>query len=263
MKENEAAAPAVEALPSTYDAPGRNVVRTSTGRWMEEGDQELVRGFLAREPLVETAFVFRLNGLLERVCRRDTPRLQSRFISLRADAYELLAQWRVSGLVRLDEPLPFLARRLWKQAMEAEERRRQAARKERSLDEGFDEREPDAARRLAWRREQVERAATEAAAEIGLEQQTVRRELAAWLASARERLSPKERESYDAELRVAEGDAPSLHEALGISEAAGRQRRRRLRLALGELARKDGAEELLELLQEARSTRRDKGVARS
>ena len=228
-------------------------------RRMDEVDRRLMERFLAREPAAERELCFRLNGLFERVCRRDSRWLLPSFVEFRGQAYELLGDWRESGKLRLSESLPYLARRIWGQCADKELRRRKAERRSVSTELGWET--PDDPG-LAKRRERLEVETSEAAGEPSPEDLVAERQTAQWLVGCRERISEIERATFDAELQVSEGEAESLALALGVSEAAARKRRQRMREAIVALAEADGVVELLERARSARSTRRDKGVTR-
>ena len=92
-----------------------------------------------------------------------------------------------------------------------------------------------------------------------MEQALATREAANWLLATKAQLSPAELETFEAAERVDNGDADSLHEALGCDDATARKRRERLREKLALLAAQGGREDILERARGARAVRRDKG----
>ena len=256
MDENETDSPPAE--PSELEAARKRKAE------LDERDRELMERLLAGDRQASGEACLRLNGLMERACARDTPKLLRRFAALRGAAFELLGRWLFEKRnLRPDEPLPFLARRLWKQAMEAEARADARAARTVSLDQGWEEADPGEASRLAGRREQLERKIGAAAPPADPERLYAQRELQAWLERARERLSETDRATWEAIERVEDGAAGSLGEALGVTLVAARQRSRRLRVALVELALADGIEEIVERAKRARAVRSDQGKKRT
>lgn len=196
--------------------------------------------------------LLRLNGMLESWCLRDTPGLHGDLDEIRGEAFSLFGRWLDEKEIDEGEPLMFLARALWKQSAEAFCRERGRELREVSTTQPLPTGEEGTPH---W----MERELSFARGFDDPEEALAAKEAAAWLRGARERLSPNDRETFDAEERLKEGEAKSLHEALGISEEAAWKRRQRMRQAIVELARRDGCEEILELARGARSKRRDAG----
>ena len=181
------------------------------------------------------------------------------FLDLRGECFILLGEWRAEKSLTI-EPLPHLAQRLAKQCGRQLLRDRHADGKLVSVDAGWDEpREGAEDDGLTFRQRRLERMLSESDETPDPERALQLKELAAWLAGAREKLTPAERETYDAERRVEEGEAASLDEALGLSEAAARKRRERMRRALGALAAADGLDDLAVRARGGRSARKDRG----
>ena len=219
---------------------------------LDAEDRELTRRCLAGDAAETRKMLWRLNGLLERWCLKDTPDLYEHFEEIRGDCWELFARWLVEKKVPEEQPVPYLARALWKQAAEAYSRRLGRERREVPLVQPLPTGEMGTPH---W----MERELAQSAGHGNPEEAVATHEAAVWLRDVREKLSPTERETYDAEVAVSDGEAASLHEALGIDEEAAWKRRQRLRKTLKALAAEAGAVEILERAQGARSVRRDKG----
>ena len=225
----------------------------------EYSEQEgiaLLQRFLAFDHEAERELVAQLNRLLWRVFVQRWKRYGLAFTDLRGDCFELVGRWREERSLTL-EPLPHLAQRLMKQCGRQRLRERGHEQKTISLDAGWNVPEDEQSEGECAQRAALESELSRAA-NASPEEQLARKEVFAWLDEAREKLSPAERETFDAERKVADGEAASLREALGVSEAAAWQRRRRMRLALIELAKEAGLDELVDWAAGRRSVRRDK-----
>ncbi len=224
--------------------------------YSEEGGLELLRRFDRGEADAERELVLQLNRLLHRVYVQRWSRSGLRFLELRGDCFMLLGEWRETGRLP-HEPLPHLAQRLMKQCGTKQARERQRDQGAIRIDQGWET--PPA----AWSEDDRGR---QAALEAELSRQNgpnpegtlARKELAAWLVEVRERLSPSEQETYDAERKVADDEAKSLAEALGVSDEAARQRRHRMRKAIVALAEEDGLDDLVQWAAGRRTARKDK-----
>jgi hypothetical protein len=207
---------------------------------------------MANEPAALREMIERLNGLLERVCLRDTPHFIDDLEEIRGDCYELFGRWLNEGKLRPNESLPYLARRLWKQCGEAHLQQLKREGREVAIVQDLPTGEQGTPH---W----MERELAQAAAMGDPEQALACKSAAEWLLEVRAKLTPAELETFDAEARVERGDADTLHEALGVDDATARKRRERLREKLTLLAAQGGREDILERAKGARAVRRDKG----
>ncbi len=224
------------------DAPrGFPVVGPVPRELTEAQGLELLRRFVAGDGTVEPELVIQLNRLMYRVFQQRWAGSGLAFVEVRGDCFDVLARWRRVGKLRV-EPLPHLAQRLVKQCARQQVRQRVKDKKLRLLDESG--KRPKLARQAAlWN------------PIANPEQALLGRELYGWLVKARERLSPAEREAYDALVKVAEGEAKSVQQALGIEDAAAWQRVRRVRIAIVELAKQDGMDQVVARWKKGRSPR--------
>lgn len=219
---------------------------------LDAEDRALTLRCLAGEPAALQEMIERLDGLLERVCLKDTPHFIQDFEELRGDCYELFGRWLKEGKIRPDESLPYLARRLWKQSAEAYLRQLKREGREVAIVQDLPTGETGTP---YW----IERELAQSAGTADMEQALATREAANWLLATKAQLSPAELETFEAAERVDNGDADSLHEALGCDDATARKRRERLREKLALLAAQGGREDILERARGARAVRRDKG----
>ncbi|MHB8418245.1 MAG: RNA polymerase sigma factor [Myxococcales bacterium] len=236
---------------------GQNLAAEAEGRTpvLSEAEQlNLVRRFLLRDPAAESDLALHLNRLLHRVYSQRWDGQGLSFLELRGDCFVLLARWRDEKKVPV-EPLPHLAQRLLKQVGRQALRDRHGAAKVVSLDEGWDEPRDEVLRR---RRDDRERQASLWNAPRDPEQELLAKELYRWLLAAREKLPLAHQAAFDGCVKVAEGEAASLAAALGCKEDAAKQRRHRLRVALGELALQDGMDVVIQRWKNSRTPRRDR-----
>ncbi|MHB8416466.1 MAG: hypothetical protein ACYDCL_00210 [Myxococcales bacterium] len=215
---------------------------------LDARDRSLMERFLAREKAAEREVVARLDSMGRLVALRFWPRLLWEWENFCGEYFATLHRYREEGLLRLDEPLRFLAQRLLrhsgrKAGLEAH-RDRMTLSFSGPLDKGGEAAEPGWA---AWL-EREAMASVAAQPRFGSPEAALgaKKELE-WLAKAK--LSPSEREMLEAEQAVARGKHESLAEALGVSDEAAWQRRSRLKKALRRLAEETGATEILERLE--------------
>ncbi|MHB8418424.1 MAG: hypothetical protein ACYDCL_10140 [Myxococcales bacterium] len=220
---------------------------------IEEGI-ELLGRFIAGDRSVNEELVLNLNRLLFRVFDQRWSGGLVPFLDLRGDCFVLLARWREEGKLRV-EPLPHLAQRLMKQVGERARRGRKRDRKQVSLDHGWDA--PGDAK-LARFRSRLEQLISARYGPATPELELLAKELYQWVMGARERISPTEQATFDGCLLVADGEAASLGEALGLRHDAADQRRKRLRESIVRLARQDGMDGVIGRWRGGRAPRRDR-----
>jgi hypothetical protein len=234
--------------PPVSPVPAPAASARSDGEW-------LLQRFIERHPAAEPELVLQLNRLLYRVYVQRWRVKKLPYYDLRGDCFILLARWREEGTLTV-EPLPWLAMRLMKQCGRQQLRDSFKDKKLLSLDVAFKAPKDDKLSR--GRGVGRERRASEWYGWKNPEQELLARELYEWLLAVREKLTPLERETYDASLCLAENEVKSLHEALGVKEDAAWQRRRRMRVAIAELAQQDGMSTVIDRWKAGRSPRRDR-----
>ncbi len=247
-----------EPKPKDVNPPLAELVAvTSVGASYAAEGSWLLEAFIARNPAAEPELVLQLNRLLHRVFEQRWTGKKLKYLEVRGDCFELLARWRDEGTLTV-EPLPFLAQRLMKQCARQQLRDRYQDTKLVSLDVAFGAAPEDKKSRRKARK--LERQISALDSWRTPEQSLLDKELFEWLTAVREKLSPLEQATYDASIRLADGEVKSLHEALGIKEDAAWQRRKRMRAAIAEMAYKDGMSQIIDRWKAGRTPRRDKKV---
>ncbi len=228
-------------------------------RALDARDRSLMERFLAREKEAEQELVARLDSMGRLVARLFWPLQFHGWLEFRGEYFATLHRYRDEGLLRLDEPLRFLAQRLLRQSGRKEVI--EARRDELALSFSGCREGDDAHADAGWA-EWLEREATASVAaqpRFGSPEAALaaKREIA-WLEAAKAKLSPSERETLEAEQAVARGEHAGLAAALGVSDAVAYKRRSRLRKSLRRIAQETGATEILERLEARRPRRQPK-----
>ncbi len=224
---------------------------------LDARDRALLERFLAGDAEASRKVVEILNADGYKVACRFWPWTAKHWAEERGAMFELLWRYRAEGKLRLDEPLYFLAQRLLRQVGRKAGADWAKAQLDVSLETGSGSEDPGEEAGEAAKI-QAEASVAAAAPSSDPERALAAKELLEWFANACERLSAKERETFDASMRVDDGDAPDLATALGVPEATARVRRFRMRAALRALARADGMEEIVKRFE----ARRPKGESR-
>lgn len=230
---------------------------------LDARDRSLLERFMARDREASRELVKRLGKLGENVAWRLWPRLSLDWESFQGAYFEVLYRYREEGLLRLDEPLVFLAQRLLKQAgrkagIEAH-RELMALRfhcKGMISQELRDKLPADEdASWNAWLEKQAQ-GSVAAQPRFGSPEAAVgSAEQLAWIEAAVAKLSPSERATFEAEAAVARGEHESLAAALGVAEGTAYNRRAAMRASLRRMAEADGETEIVERLK-ARAPRK-------
>jgi hypothetical protein len=218
-------------------------------------DNWLLEAFIRREPAAEEELCLQLNRLLYRVYKQRWSGTKVRFRDVRGDCFEVLGRWRDEGSITL-EPLPWLANRLMKQC--ARQQVRAGVKESKLLRLDAASGKDDGAEGARKRARKAELRASKWNPTPTPEDQLLGRELYEWLVAVREKLSPLEQATYDASIKLADGEVESLHEALGIKEDAAWQRRHRMRVGIAAYAYKDGMQRVIDRFKTGRAPRRDK-----
>jgi ribosomal protein L20 len=208
---------------------------------LDARDLRLLRGLIAKDDAITAEALGKIaECVLALVKRRSSWLLRKkRWNDCIQDVRALCLRWRDEGLLREDEGVWRLGRRLLKQVADKAKTDMRYQKLSRSLN---DDQLDDAAI------DRLEAAATNAVMAYrrfpNPEQQAAIREQGQWIAGAMERLSDDERATLDAVVAVWNGDAETVGEALGITEGAGRVRLCRAKCTLARLAVAEGNREL-------------------